>query len=617
MRKNSQQMNHVTKVVSGKRAGMLGLFCAAVFLFTQPAAAQQFVYNDFSAPAGVQLNGSAAVAVNGNAHVLRITPAALDQVGTAWYSTALPLGKGFSTTFRFQIGGTTSFNGDGFAFVIQNGSFCNGTSGNLANMGPGFPGGACGAQSGEGGSLGFITLTNSVAIEFDTFQNAGYGDASGDEVGIQSCQTFANTPDHTAEGCNFGQADLSTLTAPINLVDGTVHTATISYDPVGSLCGEFTCNLFVWIDGQQVMATGFVLSSLGLDANGDAFVGFTGASGAAGGGDDNQDILSWTFDTTQTQTLGGAGTTTTYTFNTDTYKFTPLDNTANGQSLTVTAFTVPKSLFPTFTSPPALNVGETCIPYGDYSTSVDTCVEFQAEYTPPPLLPPTSPYSLATGYDLPPDLPAIGGPDFLVAHGQPCPLTADSIVTSIFISYEPGTKDHTTRGTSRGPSCFVATYTPTAPVITTTGVGFKGFGAPVVNTDLNQIKAGSARPLTFQFFDNLGSPVLNLAYCNTPDPVTPGACLNPVLTATPTAPWVNLIAVPIPCTANAVVNGATDLTVTAAGNSGFQNNGGGNYQLNWKTQKGLTGCANVQVTYSTGGAANAVLFPAALGFRFN
>ena len=606
----TSQVNYLEKVCAG--VVVLGLFCA-IFLFTPPTQAQQFVYNDFSTAAGVQLNGSAGLATNGSAHVLRITPAVLDQVGTAWYATALPLAKGFSTTFRFQIGNTTSFNGDGFAFVIQNGSFCNGTAGSTANMGPGFPGGACGAQSGEGGSLGYNTLTNSIAIEFDTFQNAGFGDVSSDEVAIQSCGAAANTPDHTGT-CGLAQADLSTFN--ISVSDGNVHTATISYDPgAGVSCnGEFFCNLFVWVDGQQVLAIGYDISSLGLDANSDAFVGFTGATGAAGGGNDNQDILSWTFDTTQTQTLGGAGTTTTYIFNTDTYKITPLDNTANGNSLTVTAFTVPASLFPaSFIAglPPPLNAGETCIPYGDYSTIIDTCVEFQADY-----LPPVFPYSLATGYDLPADLAAIGGPDFLVAHGQACPLTAFSTVTSIFTSYEPGTKDPTTRGSSRGPSCFVATYTPTAAVITTTGVGFKGWGAPVVNTAVNQVKAGSTRPLTFQFFDSLGNPVLNLAYCNTPDPVTPGACLNPVLTATPTAPWINFIAVPIPCTANAV-NSATDLTVNAAGNSGFQNNGGGNYQLNWKTQKGLTGCANVQATYSTGGAANAVLFPATLGFRFN
>jgi hypothetical protein len=604
MRKTSQ-VNRLVKVCAGRQIMALGLFCAAVFLFAQPAEAQQFVYNDFSSPTGIQLNGSAAVTSNGTTQVLRLTPAALDQVGTAWSATTVPLAKGFSTTFRFQITAGTESSGDGFAFVIQNGSFCNGTGGNTANEGP-FP---VDCPSGEGGSLGYISLTKSVAIEFDTFAPQ-FGDLSNDEVGIQSCGAAANTPDHTVGVCNFGQVDLSVLPAPIHIADGLVHTATISYDPAGSSCGvESICNLFVTVDGQQVLSTAFNLATLGLDASDDAFVGFTAATGGLGGNDDNQDILSWTFDTSQTMTLGGTGTTTTYTFNTDSYKITPLDNTANGQPLTVTAFSVPKSLFPTFSSPPALN--ETCVPYGDYSTSVDTCVEFQTTYLASPFL-----YSLATGYDLPADLPAIGGPDFLVAHGQPCPLTPNSIVTSIFTDYEPAIKDPTTRGGSKGPSCFVATYTPGAPVITT-GIGFKGWGAPVVNSDLNLVKAGATRPLQFQFFDNLGNPVLNLAYCNSPSTSMPGVCLAPSMTATPTTPWINFSPVPIPCSANAGVNTSSDLTVSAAGNSGLQNNGGGSYQLNWKTEKGLTGCANVQVTYSIGGAANVEQFPAILGFKFN
>src|SRR5262249_43942025 len=298
--------------------------------------------------------------------------------------------------------------------------------------------------------------------------------------------------------------------------------------------------------------------------------------------DDNQDILSWTpFETSQTQNLGGMGTTTIYTFNTDFYKITPLDNTANEQPLTVTAFAVPQSLFPTFGSPPALNALATCVPYGNYSSIVKTCIYFQTTYSASPFL-----SSLATGYDLPAGLPAIAGPDFLVAHGQPCPLIRTSTVTSIFTDYEPAIKDPTTRGGSKGPSCFVATYTPTATPITT-GVGFQGWGAPVVNTDLNMVKAGATRPLLFQFLDSLGNPVLTLAYCNSPDPATPAACLPPSMTATATTPWINFSAMTIPCTANAVANASTDLTVSAAGNSGLQNLGGGNYQLNWKTQKGV------------------------------
>lgn len=608
MSKNSR-VNRRVGVCAGAGILALGLFCLTVLLLAQPAQAQQFVYNNFSTPAGIQLNGSAVVTSNDTQQVLRITPAALDQVGTAWRTTPVSLLKGFSTTFRFQISGTTSFNGDGFAFVIQNGSFCNGTSGTTANEGP-FPGGDC--PSGEGGSLGYISLTKSLAIEFDTFAGppAQYGDVSNSEVGIQSCGSNPNTVDHAAADCNFGQIDLSTVTpTPIDIADGAVHTATISYDPPGVACNvESTCNLFVAIDGQPVLATFFDMASLSLNGNQDAFVGFTGATGGAGGGDDNQDILYWSFDTVQTKTLGGPGTTTTFTFNTDTYKITGLDN-QGGEQLTVDAFAVPASLFPTFTGFP----GETCVPYADYSTGgVDTCIEFQVHCQNPNLTTCDFNYLVATGYDLPADLSGgIGGPDFLVAHGVNCLLTSGSSVESIFLSYEAGIKDPTTRGGSRGPSCFVATYHPSATPITT-GVGFVGWQAPVVNTDLNQVKAGSTKPLLFQFFDSLGHPVTNLAFCNS---FTGTVCNdNPAVLA----PWINISSFGIGCPNGTPVNPATDGTLSAAGNSGFQNNGGGSYQLNWKTQKAWKGyCANVQVTYFTGGAADVVLFPALAGFQFN
>src|SRR5215470_12161484 len=248
------------------------LFVAALLFSARPAEAQQFVYNNFNTPAGTQLNGSALVTSNGTAQVLRLTAAAPDQVGTAWYTTQVSLVKGFSTTFRFQITAGTPSPGDGFAFVIQNGSFCNGTHGTTANEGP-FP---VDCPSGEGGSIGYLSLTNSLAIEFDTFNNLGYGDISGDEVGIQSCGAAANTVDHAT--CNFGQEDLGSLPSPITLADGNVHTATISYTP--GTCGEFSCNfLVVIVDGVQVLSTPFDMSTLGLDANQDAYVGFTAATG--------------------------------------------------------------------------------------------------------------------------------------------------------------------------------------------------------------------------------------------------------------------------------------------------------------------------------------------------
>lgn len=526
--------------------------CCFVFLGSQSLHAQQgFSFPNFSSSTGIQTNGNTAVASNGTAQVLRITPAAQSQIGSAWYTTPLPLAKGFATTFRFQISGTTSFNADGFAFVIQNGSFCNGTSGASA-IAPANPPEGC--PSGLGGSIGYFGLTHSVAIEFDTFQNTGYSDVSNDELAVQSCGASANTADHSA--CNFGVVNLATASpTPIVVTDGQVHTAKISYSPPSN-CGEIQCaNLIVAIDGEQVLSAVFDIASLGLDASDHAYVGFTGATGAEGGGNDNHDILSWSFSPdTQTVTLGGPGTTTTLTFDTDTYKITGVNN-QGGEQLTVTAFPVPKSSFPSLMG----FSNETCVPYRDYSATagVDTCVEFQATCLTAGGAACNFIYQLATSYDLPDDLPAIGGPDFLVAHGQPCALATGSTVQSIFLSYTVDRTDPTTRGGSLGPSCFVATYTPGATPITTGGVSvsgyFVGFQFPIKNPpfvnpweELGQ--AFPPIPLIWQEFDASNTLIRNPKFFSFCGPSTP-------LVNCP-ANSVALKFVPIDCTTHAATGPA-------------------------------------------------------------
>jgi hypothetical protein len=132
---------------------------------------------------------------------------------------------------------------------------------------------------------------------------------------------------------------------------------------------------------------------------------------------------------TQTAILGGPGTTTTLTFNTDTYKITGANN-PTGAQLTVTAFLIPASSFPAGFLPSF--PGERCIPYGDYSAAagVDTCVQFQTkcQNSTTDTTACNFFYQLATSFDLPADLSGgIGGVDFLVAHGQNCPLTPTSM----------------------------------------------------------------------------------------------------------------------------------------------------------------------------------------------
>ena len=99
------------------------------------------------------------------ANVLRLTPAQGGLAASAWSNSPQIVANGFSTTFAFQLGNTSAYDADGFAFVIQNSS-----AGALA-LGPGGCGiGFGGSSSGCAGSAG---IANSVAIEFnESFQSS-------------------------------------------------------------------------------------------------------------------------------------------------------------------------------------------------------------------------------------------------------------------------------------------------------------------------------------------------------------------------------------------------------------------------------------------------------------
>jgi hypothetical protein len=259
------------------------VFLCALGFATQPARAQQtFSYPNFNPPvAGITVNGSAGSASNGNTIVLRLTPGQTTQVGSAWYSTTVSLQGGFTTTFTFQFTGQGGDGGhaDGIAFVVQG-------SGNHwidPNTGSSI------GYGDDDGDTQFNGIPNSVAIEFDTYQNTPW-DPNNNHVAIQSCGTVGNSQHHggTCAGVTGTNSTIKIATSPINLTDGNQHTAVISYSPPTS-SGN---NLTVSLDGQSILTATFDISTLGLDATDDAYVGFTAATG---GGFENQDIVSWSF----------------------------------------------------------------------------------------------------------------------------------------------------------------------------------------------------------------------------------------------------------------------------------------------------------------------------------
>jgi hypothetical protein len=165
------------------------------------------------------------------------------------------VGSGFSAQFQFRISNNVNGGADGLAFVIQHS-----------------PAGAS-ALGEAGGGIGYSGMPNSLAIEFDTWQNEW--DSTGNHVGFQSCGT---SPNSTALTCL-----LATGGSPVTLEDGAIHTANITY--AGGMLG-------LSLDGGLlVMSTAFDLGTLGL-SGGSAYVGFTAGTGWASS---YHDIGSWSF----------------------------------------------------------------------------------------------------------------------------------------------------------------------------------------------------------------------------------------------------------------------------------------------------------------------------------
>ncbi|MCC7013050.1 MAG: PQQ-dependent sugar dehydrogenase [Planctomycetes bacterium] len=221
-----------------------------------PEARADFDFPDFASTAGLAMVGSTST----SGVVLRLVPATGNSAGAAWYSLKQSVASGFETTFQFQLESTAG--ADGFAFLLQNTT--------SAPLG------------GTGCELGYHGLANSLAVEFDTYVNAGcsvagVNDPAGLHVSVHSNGTGANS---VAE--SFALA--STLGVP-DFADGGVHTARVRY--ASGVLSVFVDNLAL-----PVLSTPLALGSLLNLDNGRAWAGF---SAATGGLAERHDVLSWSF----------------------------------------------------------------------------------------------------------------------------------------------------------------------------------------------------------------------------------------------------------------------------------------------------------------------------------
>ncbi len=213
-------------------------------------------FNDFSSVAGLQLNGSAKQAGNS----LRLTDA-LVQGGSAFLTNSIALDNGaaFSSYFSFAmtnpmgIGDADGAGADGIMFVVQT---------NANNVG------------GGGGGIGYVGINNSVGIEFDTYNNAGDDQNSGNHVGINLNGSVASVA-------------LAHENTPFN--NGALWHSWVDYNSVTKKL-EVRYNNVAQRPVSASLSYTVDLASV-LKSN-NAFVGFTSGTGAGG---NFHDIKSWTF----------------------------------------------------------------------------------------------------------------------------------------------------------------------------------------------------------------------------------------------------------------------------------------------------------------------------------
>ena len=248
---------------------LMGALCQ-FWLVHAASAAIVINFPNFSNCSTLQLNVNAACTAN----VLRVTPATFSQAGSAFSQALIPLGPGntFSTFFSFQItgaGGIGDGDGpgaDGITFTVQP---------NASTAG------------GAGGGIGYAGIANSIAIEFDTFDNGvGAGDPDGNHIGVD---------------INGSVFSVATASVGTRLNNGAVWYAWVDYN--GSVL-EVRLNQ---VNSRPAAPTLSHAVNLGTVIGGtQAFAGFTSGTGSGFG---NHDILTWVFDNTFNP-VGGTPTAT-------------------------------------------------------------------------------------------------------------------------------------------------------------------------------------------------------------------------------------------------------------------------------------------------------------------
>jgi hypothetical protein len=242
---------------------------------------------------------------------LQLTPASPFQVGAAWYHQKLHLEDGFESSFQFRLTSDCTkadapdncAAGDGFSFVLFGGDNPTFGCGNSAL-------GYANALTGEQDCAG---LWPSFVVEFDTYHNPELRDINARGVGtlsVNATEVLRYNYEHAAffafdeaAGTASHEGQLAGTPSIPSIADGQLHVARLVYIP-GS--GSSNGRIFLYIDDMQsfVLTAPIRLARAGtctvpnvsrkcvLDELGNAFIGFTAATGESG---QQHDIVEWQY----------------------------------------------------------------------------------------------------------------------------------------------------------------------------------------------------------------------------------------------------------------------------------------------------------------------------------
>ena len=218
-------------------------------------------FDDFADISELTLNGNATQAGN----VLRLTPSETQQKGSSFFNRPLAVDTytSFETQFQFQLSGGTD-GSDGFTFMLQNNT--EGINNGLVTLG----------GPAAGGGLGYVNIPQSLAIEFDTYQNPDNGDINNNHISILRDGDIYNA--------------LTSSVAPFDLNSGDFLNAWIDYDGHSDLLEVFLADTTVKPETASLSLNIDLASIVGSQA-------FLGFSAATGGRFNNHDIIDWEFAT--------------------------------------------------------------------------------------------------------------------------------------------------------------------------------------------------------------------------------------------------------------------------------------------------------------------------------